>query len=55
MGLRHGAHCLGCCWMLMALLFVTGVMNLFWVAAMALVLGLRRRTIGLALIVLALI
>lgn len=33
MGLRHGSYCLGCCWMLMALLFVTGVMNLVWVAA----------------------
>ena len=36
MGLRHGSYCLGCCWMLMALLFVAGVMNLFWVAAIAL-------------------
>jgi predicted metal-binding membrane protein len=33
MGLRHGAYCLGCCWVLMGLLFVTGVMNLLWVAA----------------------
>jgi predicted metal-binding membrane protein len=32
MGLRHGAFCVGCCWMLMALLFVAGVMNLLWVA-----------------------
>jgi predicted metal-binding membrane protein len=36
MGLQHGSYCLGCCWMLMALLFVAGVMNLFWVAAIAL-------------------
>ena len=36
MGLRYGAYCLGCCWILMALLFVAGVMNLFWVAAIAL-------------------
>jgi predicted metal-binding membrane protein len=35
MGLRHGAYCVGCCWFLMALLFVAGVMNLFWVAAIA--------------------
>jgi predicted metal-binding membrane protein len=35
MGLRHGLHCLGCCWALMALLFVAGVMNLLWVAAIA--------------------
>ena len=36
MGLKHGAYCLGCCWALMALLFVAGVMNLLWVAAIAL-------------------
>jgi predicted metal-binding membrane protein len=35
MGLRHGAYCVGCCWALMALLFVAGVMNLLWVAAIA--------------------
>ena len=40
MGLRHGAFCLGCCWALMALLFVGGVMNLALVAVLALfVLG----------------
>jgi predicted metal-binding membrane protein len=32
MGLRHGLYCLGCCWSLMLLLFVGGVMNLLWVA-----------------------
>ena len=31
MGLHHGTYCLGCCWFLMALLFVGGVMNLFWI------------------------
>ena len=35
MGLHHGAFCLGCCWVLMALLFVLGVMNLLWIAALA--------------------
>ena len=35
MGLRYGIFCAGCCWMLMALLFVAGVMNLLWVAAIA--------------------
>ena len=35
MGLRHGAYCLGCCWALMGLLFVLGVMNLLWIAALA--------------------
>ena len=36
MGLRHGVFCLGCCWALMALLFVVGVMNLAWIAILAL-------------------
>ncbi len=35
MGLKHGTYCLGCCWVLMALLFVLGVMNLLWIAALA--------------------
>jgi predicted metal-binding membrane protein len=34
-GLKHGAFCLGCCWILMTLLFVGGVMNLLWIAAIA--------------------
>ena len=32
LGVRHGAYCVGCCWMLMALLFVVGVMNVLWIA-----------------------
>lgn len=35
MGLGHGTYCVGCCWLLMAVLFVTGVMNLLWVAIIA--------------------
>jgi predicted metal-binding membrane protein len=35
MGLRHGAYCVGCCWVLMSLLFVAGVMNFAWIAAIA--------------------
>ncbi len=35
MGLVHGAFCLGCCWFLMGLLFFGGVMNLFWIAGLA--------------------
>jgi predicted metal-binding membrane protein len=35
MGASHGLYCLGCCWVLMALLFAVGVMNLLWVAAIA--------------------
>jgi predicted metal-binding membrane protein len=34
-GLRHGAYCLGCCWLLMAILFAVGVMNLAWIAALS--------------------
>jgi len=34
MGLRHGLFCTGCCWLLMALLFVLGVMNVVWIAAL---------------------
>jgi predicted metal-binding membrane protein len=35
MGVVHGLYCVGCCWLLMGLLFVVGVMNLVWVAAIA--------------------
>lgn len=35
MGLEHGTFCVGCCWALMLLLFVAGVMNLLWVALIA--------------------
>jgi len=42
MGLHHGAYCLGCCWVLMGLLFVGGVMNLLWIAAIALFVLLEK-------------
>ena len=35
MGLEHGLYCVGCCWFLMALLFVGGIMNLVWIAGLA--------------------
>jgi predicted metal-binding membrane protein len=35
MGVRHGVYCLGCCWLLMAVLFVVGTMHLVWMAAVA--------------------
>jgi len=35
MGIAHGAYCVGCCWALMCVLFVVGVMNLVWVAALS--------------------
>ena len=42
MGLEHGAYCLGCCWALMGLLFVGGVMNLLWIAAITLFVLLEK-------------
>ena len=35
MGARHGVYCVGCCWALMLLLFVGGIMNMAWIAALA--------------------
>jgi predicted metal-binding membrane protein len=35
MGIKHGVFCLGCCWLLMGLLFVGGVMNLYWIIGLA--------------------
>jgi predicted metal-binding membrane protein len=60
MGLRHGSYCLGCCWLVMALLFVSGVMNLVWIAGIALYVACEKllplghrlsRAAGVALIV----
>lgn len=42
MGIKHGAYCTGCCWMLMALLFVAGVMNMFWVAIITILVLLEK-------------
>jgi predicted metal-binding membrane protein len=42
MGLAHGAYCLGCCWFLMGLLFFGGIMNLFWIAGLALFVLLEK-------------
>jgi predicted metal-binding membrane protein len=42
MGIRHGAYCLGCCWALMLVLFVVGVMNLAWVAALTVFILVER-------------
>ena len=35
MGFEHGVYCVGCCWLLMALLFALGIMNLAWIAILA--------------------
>ena len=42
MGLEHGAFCTGCCWALMALLFVAGVMNILWIAALTVLVCLEK-------------
>ena len=42
MGLEHGLFCAGCCWALMALLFVAGVMNILWVAALTMFVCLEK-------------
>lgn len=42
MGLKHGAFCVGCCWLLMGLLFFGGVMNLYWIAGIALFVLLEK-------------
>lgn len=42
LGLHHGAFCLGCCWALMGLLFVGGVMNVLWIAGMTIFVFLEK-------------
>jgi predicted metal-binding membrane protein len=42
MGLEHGAFCVGCCWVLMALLFVGGIMNVLWIATLAVLVLLEK-------------
>jgi predicted metal-binding membrane protein len=42
LGAIHGAYCVGCCWVLMALLFVGGVMNLMWIAALAILVLIEK-------------
>jgi predicted metal-binding membrane protein len=42
LGTEHGAYCVGCCWMLMALLFVGGVMNVLWIAGLAILVLLEK-------------
>jgi predicted metal-binding membrane protein len=60
MGIAHGTYCLGCCWALMCVLFVVGVMNLAWVAAMTIFVLLEKvgpaglvvaRVAGMAMII----
>lgn len=44
MGIEHGAYCVGCCWFLMGLLFFGGVMNLYWIGAIAVFVLLEKAT-----------
>ncbi len=44
LGLRHGAYCVGCCWALMTLLLVGGVMNVLWIVLLALLIVLEKVT-----------
>ena len=59
LGLKHGLTCIGCCWALMMLLFVGGVMNLLWIAALSILVLLEKllpfgrfmpRVVGLVLV-----
>jgi predicted metal-binding membrane protein len=59
LGLKHGVYCIGCCWALMTLLFIGGVMNLLWVADLAILVLLEKvvpagrhlaRAVGLVLV-----
>ena len=62
MGLHHGVYCVGCCWLLMALMFAGGVMNLIWIAGLTILVlveklaphgGKTAKAFGLLLVVAA--
>jgi len=42
LGLKHGSYCVGCCWLLMTILFVSGVMNLKWILILTLVIVVEK-------------
>jgi predicted metal-binding membrane protein len=46
MGVLHGRYCLGCCWALMALLFVGGIMNLWWILGIAVYVAIEKLAPG---------
>jgi predicted metal-binding membrane protein len=46
MGAQHGLFCLGCCWFLMVLLFVGGVMNLYWIAGLAIYVWVEKAMVA---------
>ncbi len=60
MGIEHGTYCVGCCWFLMGLLFFGGIMNLYWIAGLAIYVFLEKsipvghwigHAVGIALII----
>jgi predicted metal-binding membrane protein len=46
LGLLHGAYCVGCCWALMALLFVGGIMNIGWIVLLTLIVAAEKLAPG---------
>jgi predicted metal-binding membrane protein len=46
LGMLHGAYCVGCCWLLMGLLFVGGVMNIAWIVALTLIVAVEKLVPG---------
>jgi predicted metal-binding membrane protein len=46
MGIRHGLYCAGCCWALMALLFIGGVMNPLWIVVLAALVAVEKLAPG---------
>jgi predicted metal-binding membrane protein len=42
LGLRQGLYCLGCCWAMMLVMFAVGVMNVVWMAALGVIMGLEK-------------
>lgn len=64
LGFNHGQYCLGCCWVLMALLFALGVMDLFWIAMLTLAVLIEKlapkgalfgKCLGVVLIILSML
>lgn len=62
-GVEHGIHCLGCCWALMAVLLVVGLMNIVWMVGLAVLFLVEKhsrralifgRVVGIALVILGL-
>jgi predicted metal-binding membrane protein len=46
LGLKQGMHCLGCCWAMMLLMFAVGIMNVVWMAALAIVMTFEKMSAG---------